>query len=124
MSVVLFIISVLWIALGVFLILYTGRTREFLKKVFFRDHVRWLAVFPFIFGLILVVGAFYQRGMFWLAFSLGVLAIIKGVYLAIGSSTQIKALQDWWYNRAGDGTIRLFGLISFILGCALLSYVI
>ncbi len=124
MKIVLFIISVSWIALGAFLILYTVHTREFLKKVFFRDHRRWFAVFPFVFGLILMAGAFYQREMFWLAFILGVLAIIKGVYLAIGSLTRIKAIQDWWYQRAGDGTIRLFGLITFILGCAVLSYVI
>jgi hypothetical protein len=29
---------------------------------------------------------------------------------------------EWWFNRASDGTIRLFGLIIFILGSAMLSY--
>ena len=118
----LYVISVLWIAGGTFLILYTEGTRKFLKQIFLRNSVRWMAIFPFVLGLILVVGAFYYREMFWLAFVLGLLALLKGVYLAIGPSSQVKGIFEWWFNQASDGTIRLWGLITFILGSALLSY--
>jgi hypothetical protein len=55
---------------------------------------------------------------------LGILAIGKGVYAAGGPSSQVKGMLEWWFNRADDSTIRLWGLICFILGMALLSYLI
>lgn len=118
----LYIVSVLWIAVGTLLILYTDGTRTSLKKLFLRDNIRWIAVLPFVFGLILIVGAFYYQEMFWLALGLGILGIIKGAYLTTAPLSQIKGINEWWFNRASDVTIRLWGLIIFILGSALLSY--
>jgi hypothetical protein len=122
MNIVLYIISILWIVVGVFLVIYTEGTREFYKKLFLRDSVKWMAVIPVIFGVFLVVGAFYYERLFWLAIILGILALAKGVYVFFAPSHQIKGLLEWWFNRASDGTIRLFGLIIFILGSAMLSY--
>jgi uncharacterized protein YjeT (DUF2065 family) len=124
MRVALYCISILWIALGTFLVIYTNGAKAFLKKLFFTENIKWMAVFPIIVGLILVAGAFYNGEMFWFAFILGLLGIIKGVSLVIIPSYRSKALLDWWFTQASDGTIRLFGLITFILGSALLSYLI
>ena len=66
--------------------------------------------------------AFYDKEMFGLIFILGLIGIIRGVYLVAGPADQINRLMEWWYQEAGDGTIRLFGLIAFILGCAIFSY--
>ena len=122
MTLVLLFVSILWIIVGTFFVIYTRGTRELYKKVFLRDKVRWMGVIPFVFGMILVVGAFYSGEVFWLALVLGVLALLKGVYVFFAPSSQIKALLDWIFNRAGDGTLRLFGLIIFVLGSAILSY--
>jgi uncharacterized protein YjeT (DUF2065 family) len=122
MNIVLYILAILWIVAGTFLVLYTESTKEFLKKLFLTDHFRWLAVLPLIFGILLVVGAFYHKEMFWLVFILGVLGLLKGVFLIIGPSAQIKKLLEWWFHKASDRTIRLNGLISVILGTAILSY--
>lgn len=124
MTFVLLIVSILWIVVGTFLVIYTNGTREFYKKLFLRDKVRWMGVIPFVFGVILVVGAFYSEKAFWLALILGILALAKGVYVFFAPSSQIKGLLDWSFNRAGNGTLRLFGLILFVLGSALLSYLI
>jgi hypothetical protein len=118
----LYIISVFWIALGAFLIIDTKRSRELLKKLFFRKNIKLWGILPLIFGLILVVGAFYYSRLFWVAFIMGLLAILKGIYLFIGRSSHVEGLLEWWFLRAADETIRLFGLIIFILGSALLSY--
>lgn len=124
MRVALYCISILWIALGTFLVIYTNGAKAFLKKLFFTENIKWMAVFPIIVGLVLVAGAFYNREMFWLAFILGLLGLIKGVYLIIVPNSHSKAIIEWWFNQASDGTIRLFGLTTFILGTALLSYLI
>lgn len=123
MNPILFIISILWIALGTSLIVYTGWTRALWNRILGRENHKWLAVMPGVFGLILVVSAFYFTQAFWLALILGILALLKGVYLFIGPSHQVKALLDWWVHKAGDGTMRLFGLVTFILGSVVLAYV-
>ena len=122
MHIVLYILAILWIVIGTFLVLYTESTKEVFKKLFLTDHFRWLAALPLIFGILLVVGAFTQKEMFWLVFILGVLGVLKGVFLIIGPSAQIKKVLDWWFHKASDRTIRLNGLISVILGTAILSY--
>ncbi len=122
MNILLYILAILWIVMGTFLVLYTEATQEVLKKLFFTDHFRWVAALPLIFGILLVVGAFFHKEMFWLIFVLGVLGILKGLFLIIGPSGQIKELIDWWFHKASERTIRVSGLISIILGTAILSY--
>ena len=124
MNPILFVISILWIAVGTSLIIYTGWTRRLWSKILERDNFKWLAILPGVFGLILITSAFYYAKAFWLALILGILALLKGLYLIIGPSHQLKALFNWWVHKAGDGTMRLYGMITFILGSVLLAYIL
>ena len=121
MTALLYIISVIWIAAGVFLIIYTERYREFSKKMFPTEKLKVWAVVPLFFGVVLVLGAFFEKDVFWLAFILGLLALLKGVYLIAGPSAQAKKLVEWWFEKASDRIIRLSGLIIFFLGSAIFT---
>jgi hypothetical protein len=55
----------------------------------------------------------------WLALILGVLALAKGLYVAFGPLVRIRQILDWWFYRTDETTIRLWGLIIFILGMTL-----
>jgi len=122
MKSVLYIIAGLWIAYGVLLILYTERARGFFRRLALTDHVKLLALLPFIVGVILAVGAFFYPNVFWLSFILGILAIAKGLYLFLAPKPRISRFLTWWFERADNSTIRLFGLFTFILGSAMLAY--
>jgi uncharacterized protein YjeT (DUF2065 family) len=122
MKVILCIIAIAWIAYGVLVILYTDKTRRFFKQIFLTDHMKLLALLPFIIGVVLAGGAFFYREVFWLSFALGIIAIIKGIYLFITPLSQIKGFFEWWFEKADDSTARLFGLIIFLLGGAMLAY--
>lgn len=122
MDIALYIISILFIAVGTSLVIFTEGTRGFLKKPMLSNSVRLMAIIPLIVGILLAIGAFYHRQMFELAFTLGILAIIKGLYLALGPLNQIKRLMEWWFTKADNRTIRFFGLISFLLGTVIFSY--
>ena len=121
MIVALYVIAILWIAAGVSLILYTEKTMGIIKKLFFIENVRALAAIPFLFGIVLVLGSFFYKKIFWLSLVLGVLSLAKAVYLFLGPSSQIKSLMGWWFNSASSSMIRLWGLIAFILGVALFA---
>ncbi len=122
MKIILYIISIFWIGIGTLFIIHTGKTREFYGKLLYKRNPKLLAILPLAFGILLAVSAFYYREMFGIVFILGVLGILKGAYLIVGPVDQINRVMEWWYREAGDGTIRLFGLIIFILGCAIFSY--
>lgn len=122
MKVLLYVIALLWIASGTFVVVFTEKAREFFKKMFFTEKVKRLSVLPFVFGLALIIGAFYHREVFWFAFILGLLGISKGVYFYMAPSEQSKTLMDWWFLRARPETVRVMGLVLFVLGIALFSY--
>lgn len=122
MNIVLIVIAILWIAVGALFIIHTRKAREFYGKLLYKRNPKLLAIAPLAFGILFAVGAFYYKEMFGLVFILGVLGILKGAYLILGPVDQITRVMGWWYKEAGDGTIRLFGLIIFILGCAIFSY--
>ena len=124
MRVLLLILSVLWVALGTMIVLYSNQTRSLLREVAMGTNIRLWAVLPFGVGLLLVVGAFMVREVFWIAFILGLVAIAKGTYLALGPPPQIRSLLEWWFDRAGETTIRLWGLIAFTFGVVLISWLL
>ena len=122
MKIFLYVISIFWIAIGTLFIIHTQKTREFYGKLLYKRNPKLLAILPLTFGIVFVVVAFYYKEMFGLVFILGVIGILKGAYLMVGPADQINRVMEWWYKEAGEGTIRLFGLIAFILGCAIFSY--
>ena len=121
MNIALYVVAILWIIIGVFILLYTERTMTIFKKLFLTEKVKVLSILPIIFGMVLVIGAFVCTQVFFLSLVLGVLALIKGLYLIMGPMPQIKRLMDWWFNKATTSFIRLCGLVIFVLGIALLS---
>ncbi len=124
MKILLGVISVLWIVEATFLIIYTEGTRKLMEKAVLKMNMKIMAILALIFGLIFMVAAFYLKEIFWLAFLLGMVAIIKGVYLFVAPPNQVKAIFEWWFHKASGETIRVMGLIAIILGTAILSYLV
>lgn len=122
MTIVLYVVALLWIVAGTSLIVFTEKTRDVFKKMFFTEKIKHLSFLPFILGVILIIGAFFNRDIFWLIFILGLLATSKGVYFYMAPPQQTKALMEWWFIKAKPETMRVMGLIIFVLGVALFSY--
>jgi hypothetical protein len=122
MKILLYVIALLWIASGTFVVVFTEKAREVFKRMFFTEKVKRLSVLPLVFGLVLIIGAFYHREVFWFALILGLLAISKGIYFYMAPLEQSKALMDWWFLKTRPETVRFVGLIIFVLGIALFSY--
>jgi len=122
MIVALWIIAILWIAWGTFMVVNTERARTLLKALFEWKEVKRLGIIPVVFGAFLLLGAFFHEPMIRLAFVLGVVAVLKGMYFFVAPPAQVRRLLDWWFHEARDDTMRLFGLIAFALGSALFSH--
>lgn len=121
MTGLLYCIALLWIVVGTILILYTEWTKNASRSIILPAYIRWYSIAPLIVGVFLVSAAFYHKEVFWLALMLGVLGIVKGIYLIVGPLEKIAGLLRWWNEEASDRSARFFGLITFLVGVALFS---
>jgi hypothetical protein len=118
----LYLVSIVLVVIGGVIILWTDWTRETLKGVLARKSIRLLGLIPLVFGILLVISSGWSE-IFWLVFLLGLIALAKGAYLLFGSREQIDTATSWWLDKASDQLHRLSGLISLVLGMALLSWI-
>jgi len=117
----IYLFSIVWIASGGFLILYTDQYREVMGKITERMGRVPMAVTAVAIGLLLVLSA---RGSLnaVVIVVIGILAMAKGVVFFLNPKRIFEKTLRWWLEDAADQTYRLAGIIALILGTALLSW--
>ncbi len=122
MAAILYILSILWLALGVCIILYTADTRAVFKTVMGKTDTRILAVLPLLVGLLLIAAASasYQP---WFLRLLGICALLKAVLFFANPQNLATRLTTWFLETLSENTYRLWGIIVVILATALFSWV-
>jgi uncharacterized protein YjeT (DUF2065 family) len=122
MRLVLFAFSMVWIAFGSFAILYTTQYRDMIKKILTKIHIKIIACFPFIGGILLFICAPASHYP-WVIRLIGLLAMAKGVFLFINPLKKANGLIDWYLNSVSDQTQRFFGIIAILFGSAVYSWI-
>jgi hypothetical protein len=119
----LFVLALVWIVFGASLTIYTKETRQALLGWFPTEVIRQFAVPAMVVGGLLMLGAFFSGDKFWWPFLLGLLALAKGAYILKSPPEKLSALMGWWYSESGasEETVRLAGLLTLLLGGALLA---
>lgn len=126
---VLYTISFLWIILGAIQILYTEKSNAVLKKLMAERNPKILAVVPSIIGILLCVASLWhysKEGVYkplWFVFALGLIACIKGILFFLLPPQSTKKVLQWWFNKASDRVIRVWGIILVVLGIAVISWI-
>lgn len=123
MNVFLYAISFLCIAIGCCTILYTNETRNFLKRLFNKIDRKFLSVVEAIMGILLLFSATASHHP-WFIRLIGLMAIIEGGVILLMPKNLYDELINWYVNSLSDQTYRLFGILSLILGTAMLSWVL
>jgi len=119
----LYIISFFCIAMGCCTILYTDETRKFVKSIFNEIDRKFISAFELIMGILLLISATASRQS-WFIRLFGLLAILEGAVIFLIPKNLYDELMDWYLNSASNQTYRLFGILSLILGTAILSWII
>ena len=119
----LYIISFFCIAMGCCTILYTDETRKFVKSIFNEIDRKFISAFELIMGILLLISATASRQS-WFIRLFGLLAMLEGAVIFLIPKNLYDELMDWYLNSASNQTYRLFGILSLILGTAILSWII
>jgi uncharacterized protein YjeT (DUF2065 family) len=119
----LYLVSFLCIGMGGCTILYTDETRRFVKSIFNEIDRKFISAFELIMGILLLISATASRQS-WFIRLFGLLAILEGAVIFLIPKNLYDELMDWYLNSASNQTYRLFGILSLILGTAILSWII
>jgi hypothetical protein len=109
------------IAAGAWFILYTENSRDFMKGFLSATKSMFISLTAIAIGILLMVASFYSE-MTGFVFFLGLLAAAKGCLFLVNPRDIYSKSIDWFLNGASDQTYRLFGIISLILGTAMISW--
>ena len=118
----LFLVSLLWIAVGSGYILYTRQFREVMGNLIKGSNEKIIAGLAVGFGILFILGASQTRHNGFVIF-LGIIAIAKGVFIFLDPQGYWQKVKTWYLGQASDQTFRLFGIIALILGTALFSWI-
>ena len=122
MTWILYAASVLWIAAGAYGILYTDRWRALMRRLLENTGRRLLEAATGVGGLLLLLAASTSR-VPAVVDVIGVLAIAKAVLLYLNPAGVFEKSRRWYLDELTDQAHRLLGIVSLILGTALLSWV-
>lgn len=114
----LYLVSILWIILGVLLVFATDLVREKLFNKFFKKiDIKKMSVIPIIIGVLLFLSAFANTNRLFVII-IGLLAVIKGI-VGIVATEKMQKMMDWWLN-ANNNILRIWGVVIIILGTIVL----
>lgn len=122
MTMILYALSLIWIAAGSCAILYTAETRNFSKTMIFKSDPKILAALAAIGGVLLIVAA-SASSQPWFIRVLGLLALAKGALFIFNPGDIWAKAGQWVINALSDQAYRLVGIMSVILGTVMISWI-
>ena len=122
MKLILYAFSLLYLATGVCMILYTDETRNVFKQMV-QMGLKTMSAVAFVMGLLLIVAAGASHYP-WFLRVVGLLALVEGVLLIMNPRDIMSTIYDWYLEQASDQTFRATGIITVIFGTALISWIV
>lgn len=117
----LYVVALLFIAKGIFLILNTEQAQKLSRNFVETGNYRLWGLVVVVFGLLLAISSFWS-GVIWFLFLLGLLLAGIGIFMLVGQEERVDALLRVWGDISDRG-LRFWGLILVVTGTAILSWV-
>lgn len=119
----LYAMSLIWIAIGGCIILYTAETKDVMRRIVKGIDLRILSLLPLAAGVLFLLAATECRFP-WVIRFIGLMALVEGALAFANPDNLYDRLMDWYLDSLSDQTHRLFGIITIILGTAILSWIL
>jgi len=122
MKIILYAFSLIYIAAGVCMILYSDETRNVFKRLV-QMGLKAMSVIAAVMGLLLIFAASASHYP-WFLRIIGLFALAEGVLLFINPQDIMGKIYDWFLEQASEQTFRATGIITVIFGTALISWIV
>ena len=117
----LYLVAILFIAKGSFLVLYTEKALDLSEIILEKGTYRIWGGTGAAFGILLSIASFWS-GVVWFLFLLGLMFAGIGTFVFLGEEEKVQPLLRTWSSLSGNG-LRLWGLILVVTGTAILSWI-
>ena len=117
----LYIVAIIFIAKGSFLVLHTEKALEYSEMVIEKGNHRVWGVVGAAFGIMLSIASFWS-GVVWFLFLLGLMFAGIGLFIFLGEEEKVRPLLTTWSSISSTG-LRMWGLILVVTGTAILSWI-
>ena len=115
----LYIISILWIVVGLGLALKGEKTKEIMKRIYGERIPKPVCIVPIVIGALFIFSLGAVRPSWkWFPLLMGLLAICKGAIFLFSDEEETKAVLSWWYETP-PAALRLWGTMAFLFGVSL-----
>lgn len=114
-------VSIVWIAFGSTVILYTERVRDLAENMEDSLSPRILGGSLLAFGILLAISSFWS-GVVWFLFLMALMIGGVGVIFILSGEEKAKGIVRTWIGISDTG-LRLWGLIFVITGMAILAWI-
>lgn len=119
----LYAFSLYWIAVGSCAIIYTSEARNVMARMIREVDRRVLSIVAVIAGIAFLFAA-SASSVPWLIRLFGLLGILKGVYILVVPKNLYDQINNWYLDSFSDQAYRLWGIISLIIGTAVMSWIL
>lgn len=117
----LYLVSIIWVAVGSVLILHTEKVRDVLSGIMDETDFRLWGGVTLGFGVLLGISSFWS-GVTWFLLLLSLIIAGMGAYALFGNEKKVRSMVDHWIQLT-DAGYRLWGLILVISSVALLAWI-
>jgi uncharacterized protein YjeT (DUF2065 family) len=118
----LYLISVVWLAVGACAILYTGALRRLARKVLQNANPTLMSVLPILGGMLMILSVSATSHP-WVIGGIGGLGMLKGGLMVYNPNDWYTKATRWYLDEISDQTHRLFGILLLIFGTAMVSWI-
>jgi len=119
----LFLMSIIYIALGCSFILAPVETKENMRLLTEKlDRKVWAAVAG-IAG-VLFLFSYTASSHPWIIILVGILAIVKGSVFFVNPGNIYEKTTQWYYGELTEETVRIHGIAALILGTAIFCWTV
>jgi len=118
MSIVVAIIGLLIFLIGVAILISPATLRRLIHHFLKKEWLYGVTALRIIFGILFIIAAPDTRAPTFILV-LGIIFILAGVAIPLTGTERIHRMAKWWLERS-DTTLRLWAIVSVILGAVIL----
>jgi hypothetical protein len=122
MAVILFLLGLLFIALGTGLILSTNEVKQFFKNFLAEKNLKIAAAAPGVVGFLFIVGAGASTHPLLLRI-LGILCLAEAAMMVFNPKGLYTEMLNWYFEKISERTHQIFGIVAVIVGTFIVAWV-
>lgn len=122
MKVIVYLLGFGHIVLCTYLILYTRETVDWIKGIYSKYQLNYMAAIPAVYGLLFLITASFTTYP-WVFRGIALLSFCEAIVAFINPKNFYRRCLDWYFDSVSNQAQRMFGIIGIVFGTVILTWI-